>query len=814
MKVPFKWLGDLVDLSGFTPDQVAARLTEVGVAVEYVERRNAGVRGVVVGHVVEMAPHPNADRLRVARVDTGSEAPLQIVTGASNVQVGMLIPLAVEGATLAEGLAIKRSKLRGVESQGMMCGASELGLDPEDLPADLREGVLVFPPGTPIGGDVVDLLSLDDAVLILEPFANRPDTLGMLGVAREVAAALGRPLLPLDLEHDGADADVADSLAVTVADRVLCPLYTGRVVDGIRVGPTPLWMAGRLRNAGVRSVNNVVDITNYVMLEVGQPLHAFDHVHVRGNRIDVRPARDGEKMVSIDGKERVLEPTMLVIADAERPVAIAGVMGGLESEVSSTTTRVLLESAVFAPTSVRRTSGRLGLRSESSRRFEKGLDIHGVDVASRRACHWLSRLCGGRVLRGLAQDGAPPPAEVRVSMRPARVNRILGASVEADRMKAILEALHFRVEGGAADPTLTVTVPSFRSDVRREEDLAEEVARHYGYDNIPGTLPVGRTHPGRTSLTDASEERLRDFMVAMGLHEAVTLSLINPAEYGRLGMAPDRPMRVVNPLVIDQSELRTSLLPHLCQALAHNVRARAHAVRLFELSQVYLAREPREDGTPSEPEEARRLAMVLTGRDATGAFDFFTLKGIVEELMRRVRLHVTWTSLAEEDAQVCASHRGAFHPGKTAVLRAGGEVLGLVGVLHPQVQERLDVATEIMAAELDLGRIQGFFGALPVQYRQISRLQEVERDLALVVDEGLPAGRVEEAIRRAGGTELQTVRCFDVYTGTQIPAGRKSLAWSLSFQPVERTLTDVEIEARMAAIIQEVGASLGAQVRS
>lgn len=814
MKVPFKWLSDYVDLSGLTADRVAERLTAVGVAVEFVEKRNAGITGVLAGHIVQMDPHPDADRLRVARVDAGDAGMLQVVTGAPNVQLGMCVPVAVEGARLAGGLAIKKSKLRGVESQGMMCGASELGLDPNDLPADQREGVLVFPSDTPAGADVIDLFSVCEEVLVLEPFANRPDYLGLVGVAREAAAALGRPLKPLALDCVEDESDCAARLQVTIAERSLCPLYTGRLVDGVRLGPSPLWMAGRLRAAGIRSVNNVVDVTNYVMLELGQPLHAFDFSRVGGARIDVRPARSDEKMVSLDGKERALDPAMLVIADAERPVAIAGVMGGLDSEVSSETTCVLLEAAMFLPSSVRRTSARLGLRSESSRRFEKGLDYHGVEIASRRACHWLSKLCQGRVARGLAQDGVPPPAEVTVLMRPARVNRVLGAVIDVARMQEILEALQFRAEPTEVEGTLHVTVPSFRPDVRREEDLAEDIARHFGYDNIPGTLPVGRTHAGRTSPVDFAEDRVRDILAAMRLHEAVTLSLLNPAEYARLQIHSDRPVRVVNPLVVDQSELRTSLLPHVCHVLAHNVRARAVAVRMFELSNVYLAREPRADGTSPEPEEGKRLAVVLTGRDATGEFDFFTLKGIIDELVRRLRGAVRWVALAEADASACAPLRGAFHPGKTAVVMLGDAVLGIAGVLHPQVQERLDVGTDICAAELDLGLLLGSLPTVPVHYRGISRLPEVERDLALVVDAGLPSGRLEEAIRRAGGAELVTVRCFDVYTGAQIPAGKKSLAWSLSFQPHGRTLTDVEIEARMAAIVHEVGESLGARVRS
>lgn len=796
MKVPFKWLGDFVDLEGVTAQQLADRLLAVGVAIEIVENRNPlGISGVVVGRIAQLEPHPNADRLRVAQVDFGGRT-LQIVTGAPNVQQGHVVPVALEGARVLdrkEGklFSIGKSKLRGLPSEGMMCSADELGIVIKDLPVDQREGVLVFPPDTPLGADVLDLLAIDEQVLVVEPFANRPDFLSIMGIAREAAAALGRPLKPLDVAYDESDSRASERIAVEIADTALCPRYTARVLDEVRTGPTPLWMQGRLHAAGVRSVNNVVDVTNYVMIETGQPLHAFDFGRLRGGRITVRSARDGEKMQSIDGVERPLDPSMLVIADAEGAVAIAGVMGGLESEVSSETTAVLLESATFGPASVRRTSNRLALRSESSRRFEKGLDWHTADLASRRAAALLQRLCGAKAAAGFVDAGGPAPLPVHVTLRPSRVNHVLGAHVEAARMYEILRGLGFEVRdsGTQAD----VAVPSFRLDVRREEDLVEEIARHYGYDNIPSDLPRASA-AGRTNPQDRLEESLRDLLAEMDLDEAITFSLLHPSAYASIGWTSRDDVTVKNPLVADQSALRTTLLPHLVGAVEHNLRARARRVRLFEISKIYVGGEV--------PAEHRRLALALAG-DGQG---FFHLKGVLDGLLQRLHLEGAWS--------VPAAVGETFHPGKTAWLDAAGERLGVVGALHPQVQGGLGLDHEVVVAELDLDVLSRLAGERRTRFRSIARFPEVERDLALVVDREVSSGQVEREVTAAGGGLLQGVRCFDVYTGDPIPEGKKSMAYHLAFQSHERTLTDAEIDAALQAVIAKVGDALGASIRA
>jgi phenylalanyl-tRNA synthetase beta chain len=807
LKVPFKWLGEYVDLSGVTPQGLADRLNAVGVLVENVENRNQGITNVVVGRIEEISQHPNADRLRVCQVEVGRPERLQIVTGAPNVAEGNCVPVALEGANLAGGLKIKRSKLRGLESMGMMCSADELAISIKDLPADQREGVLIFPPDTPPGADVLELLGIDEVVLHLEPFANRPDSLSMIGIAREVSAALGRALKPIahDCEETGAEASA--QIAVRIDDRSLCPRYTARVIEGVKVGASPLWMAGRLQAAGMRSVNNVVDITNYVMLESGQPLHAFDLENIEGGRIEVRAARAGEKMMSLDGVERQLDERMLVIADGARPVAIAGVMGGLDSEVSDATTRVLLESASFNPASVRRTSTRLALRSESSRRFEKGLDWHGVDAASRRACHLLEKYCGGRVSRGVAEDGVAAPEAARVSVRPSRVARILGTAIPEPQIASILRGLQFHVDAESAE-RIEVTVPTWRPDVRREEDLIEEVARHYGYDNIPARLPGGVTYHGRTSEIDRDEEEIRDILVELGLFEAITLSLLHPIKYERIAMRSTGDVKVVNPLVADQAQIRTTLLPHLIESVMHNLNARAEHVELFEISKVYRQGET----ARSVPTEQRRLAVVVAGRKNGRPLDFYHAMGVVQGLFRRLRIPIKGEPFESEAPST-------FHPGKTARLRmvgGGAETnLGVIGALHPAVLEVLDTETEIVAAELDLDLIlsvlreQGW-----VQYRPISRFPEVSRDLALVVADEVPSGRIEEEMWRSAASSLVSVRCFDVYRGKQIDEGHKSMAYSLTFQQPDRTLTDADIEKLMSGIVERLQTAVGARVRA
>lgn len=804
MRVPFKWLKDFVDLEGVTADALAEKLTAAGVAVEHVEKRNKGVSGVVVGHIKDLGQHPNADRLRIAQVDVGNGKMLQIVTGAPNVKQDDRVPVALVGAMVfKEGkpAEIKDSKLRGEPSSGMMCSADELNITIKDLPVEQREGVLIFPADTPPGANVLDLMSIDDEVLILEPFANRADFLSILGVAREAAAALGRPLKPLDLEFPESEQNAADRVQVSIADYSLCPRYTARIIDSVKVGQTPLWMQGRLNAAGVRSVNNVVDITNYVMLETGQPLHAFDDDRVRGHHIEVRAARNDEKMVSIDGVERALDERMLVIADGEGPVAIAGVMGGLDSEVSNATTRVLLESANFNSASVRRTSNRLALRSESSKRFEKGLDYQQADLGSRRACALLAKLCGGVAARGLVDAGRGAPDPVHLTLRPERVNHILGAQISAPRMAEILRGLHFEV-----DSALKVWVPSFRLDVRREEDLVEEIARHYGYDNIPGALPRAGAAAGASSPIDRAEEWLRDVLLGYTLTEAITLGLIDPTAYARLGLSEIDMIGVKNPLVADQKALRTSLLPHLVQAVVHNLNARAHTVRLFEISRVYLGAKAR---------EVRRLGVAVAGAAqrthfsepaaAHPALGFFHLKGVIDEVLRRMGLQATW-----------APHLDAgntYHPGKVASLQVNGVDIGVAGALHPQVQEALDVTQEILVAEINLDFLLEHAAVRVVKYQPIARFPEVERDLALVVDEGVQSGRVADTLRGAGGPHLRDLRCFDIYRGSQVPQGHKSLAFSMTFASHERTLTDADIDAAMQAMVASARSVVGASVR-
>ncbi|MHB2018403.1 MAG: phenylalanine--tRNA ligase subunit beta [Candidatus Xenobia bacterium] len=771
MRVPISWLKEYVSIN-IPTQELADRLTAIGVAIESVEHRNkAGLSGVVAAHIRTIEKHPNADRLRVGQLEVGGET-LQIVTGAQNVQAGDTIPLARIGARVfdKEGKPqrIDKGKLRGIESFGMMCSANELGIDGKNLPEAQREGVMILPPDTPPGADVLKLFGIEEEVLIVEPFANRPDYLSIYGIAREVAVLLGEPLKPLVLDFAESSEDASALCKVENEAPELCQRYIARVILDASAGPSPLWMQGRLAAAGMRSINRIVDVTNYVLVEVGQPLHSFDYDKLEGHLVAVRKGRTGESMKSIDGETRALNDSMLVIADARVPVAIAGVMGGLDSEVSDATSRVLLESAHFHAATVRRTSQALGLRSESSRRFEKNLPYENADLGSRRACALLASF-GARIARGYVEAGTPAPTPVSLDLKPATVARVLGVSIPSDRIESILKALHMTVSAG--HDGFTVKVPGFRPDLRREIDLVEEVARHYGYDNVPTTLPGGRAQGGSVSM-EAGEEWLRDQMARQGFFEAITAGLYGADAREKTGFGERTEMKVYNPLSEDQAHLRSTLLVHLLEVLVHNARARQTSVRMFELSKIYTPGVASNNG--GGVQEQRRLGMVLWG-DGT---DLFTGRGAVEAL--------------GSGYSFAATEAPGFHRGKTARVMLHSQDVGVLGVLHPQKAAALELEGDVVLAELDYEAILA--DRKVVKYRPIARFPESERDMAFIVREDVVFGQLEGVVREVAAELLQSVRCMDVYRGDQIPSGHKSMMIRLVYQAADRTLSDKELE--------------------
>lgn len=800
MRVSLKWLQEFVDIP-VGVHELAERLTMAGLAVEGIEEPGREIAGVVTGRVREVRQHPNADRLLVCRVDVGRGEECEVVTGATNMREGDIVPVALEGARLCGGLTIKRSKFRGVVSEGMMCAADELGVG-ED-----HSGILILPPDTPVGVDVKEYLGLDDYILEFDLTPNRGDCLSILGVAREVAAILKQPLrVPSPAVPDGPLP--ADRVRIDIVDTDLCRRYVARLATNVRVGPSPLWMQRRLQTAGIRPISNVVDITNYVMLELGQPLHAFDYDTLAGGRIVVRRARPGETLVTLDKVERQLTPDMLVIADAENAVAVAGVMGGLATEVTEKTTSILLESAWFDPSSVRRTSRQLGLRSEASLRFEKGVDLEGCLRAANRAMELMASIGAGEVLPG-AVDEYPVRHKPRsIILRPERVAAILGVEVAANEAEDILRRLGFGVRRNP--DAFLVQVPSHRVDIHLEIDLIEEVARLYGYDMVPETLPFGATTPAGRKRHQALLDRIREILAACGLTEAITYSFINPAWFDRLGLpAQDslrRTIRLANPLSEEQSVMRTMLLPGLLVTLVRNYQRQVTSAALFEIGKVFLP-----VAGEQLPEERTHLGIALMGETPRGwnrparPLDFFYLKGVLQTLADRLGLQFAWE---RSTTPFC-------HPGRTARITSRGEELGWAGEIHPDVTGAFDLPDRVVACELDLERL---LRVVPEQratrFEGLPRFPSVNRDLAIVIDEKVPVASVMETIRDAGGDTLKELRLFDVFKGRQIPEGYRSLAFALRFRAPDRTLTEEEVNKRLEAIVSALAARWGAQLRS
>ncbi|MBE3589272.1 MAG: phenylalanine--tRNA ligase subunit beta [Firmicutes bacterium] len=815
MRVSYRWLQEFVPVE-LPPEELAERLTLVGLAVEAVERPWRHVEGVVAGRVTAVERHPASDHLKVVRVETGGAA-LTIVTGAPNARAGMLVPVALPGARLADGRRIAAADFRGVVSEGMCCSADELALPEPPGPRGLLE--LDPQEGWRPGMDVARALELDDAVLEVELTPNyAAHCQSVLGVAREVAALLELPLLPAERRRGPSQpapaswpADRPRPPRVFIEDEG-CARYVARFILDVRVGPSPLWLQRRLQAAGMRPISNVVDVTNYVMLETGQPLHAFDLDTLRGGLIGARAARPGETLRTLDGEERRLQEGDLVIADAEAPVALAGVMGGAATEVTERTRSILLESAWFDPARVGRTARRLGLLSEASGRFEKGVDPSGCRWVADRAAALIQALAGGTVPEEV-EDAYPRPARPRrLEVEAARIRGLLGVDLGDAEIASYLRRLHMdvRAEGGR----LVVTVPTFRPDVTEPVDLVEEVGRLYGLNRIPSAPLHGAPGRGGRSARRRALDELSRLMRAAGFTEAVTFTFHPEERLARLGLPPhderSRPIAVANPLSEAQEVMRTTMLPSLLDVLAHNHRVRRTDAALFEIARVYMGAD--EVAAGRLPQEPLRLAFVASGRLAPRhwregegrAADFFTAKGVVEAVLRLFRV---------EDARWERAREPFLHPGRAAYAAAGGRALGWVGELHPRVAAAWDLEGRVVAAELDVEALLAAGRALP-ELRPLPRFPAVARDLALVVDLATPAAEVERVMRQAGGELLRSIELFDVYAGERLGAGRRSLAYRLVYQADDRTLTEDEVEAVHGRVRQALAGELGAVLRS
>jgi phenylalanyl-tRNA synthetase beta chain len=790
MRVVLSWLRELAP-NDLEAEELAELLTSKGAEVERVDRPWAGLEGVIAARVVDVRDHPDSDRLCVARVQTGS-GEQEVVVGVRNMRPGDIVPLAPPGARvpiLPEPLSAR--PIRGVVSNGMLCAPDEMGISPT------HEGILILPADLEPGTDLKRAFGLDDAVLEIEVTPNRPDFLSVLGIAREVSAATGVPLHLPDTSVEEADEKAESVATIRIDDLERCPRYLARILRDVRDVPSPIAVQARLTAAGMRPISAAIDATNYVMLEIGQPLHPFDLALLAGPGIVVRRASDGERLVTLDGIERMFTSDDLLIADVERPVAVAGVMGGAIAEVSASTAEILLESATFERGGVQRTRRRLGLSTEASMRFERGVDPEAPPVGADRACHLMQRWIGASVLAGRIDVGVQPIRR-RIGVRPERAAMLLGYPVRTDDVVEVCRRLGFASEVG--DGAVEVEVPGYRVDIEREVDLIEEIVRVQGYDRVGSSLPPVR-QAGGSPEEYAFRGRARDRLEAAGLREIRPLPFTSERD---VALVPGpAPIRVTNPLDADLAFLRTSLLPALLDALRRNVHRHVGGAALFEVGRVFELEGDR-------PRERPRAGFAMTGpatqrwSEPPRPFDVFDATGVLESLL--AGLNVRSWSLGDAGGD-------PFHPGRSAVVLVDGRPAGVVGELHPSVAARFDLADRVAAAELDLAVLRSASSAT-VEVREPARFPPIRRDLAFVVDRATPAGAVRDEIRRAAGDLLGTLILFDVFEGPPLPEGRKSLAFALELRAPDRSLTGDEADEIVARVAAAVAARFGGELRA
>ena len=794
MKLNRKWLHEeFVDLSHISDKEFVEVMTVAGQKVETYERLDAEIKNVVVGKVLEIVRHENSDHMWVCQIDVGEEEPVQIVTGAQNVKVGDLVPVAKHNSWLPGGVHITKGKLRGVKSNGMLCGLEELGLTKNDFPYAIEDGIFIIEEECKIGDDINTVIGNDDTLVDFEITNNRPDCYSIIGLAREAAAAFDKPMRHHKPVVKGSDAgSIFDHLDVEVPAENLCARYTSRMVANVKIGPSPKWLRQRLRANGVRPINNIVDITNYVMLEYGQPMHAFDYRYVSSGKIVVREAAEGEVLTTLDGNLRNLKPGMLVIADESKPIGLAGIMGGENSEIMDDTTMVVFESANFDGTSIRQTALALGMRTDASGKFEKHLDPMMTLPAVERACELVEMLGAGDVLDGTIDVLNYVPQPKTLELEPEKINKLLGTNISEADMISYLKRLEIPVEGR------TIHVPSFRPDLNLMADIAEEVARLYGYNEIPTTSFKTSTQGGY------SEEMLAEAKAgqqcrAMGYSEIITYSFVSPAIFDNIRVPADSPLRnalrIQNPLGEDTSIMRTIATPSMLEILGRNNAYHNKSAKLYEIAKIYVPREGQ-----ALPEEPKMLILGAYGAKET----FFTLKGEIEALFTALRV--------KKASYTAVSDNPTFHPGRCAKVTVDGVEIGFMGQVHPLVAKNYGFECEVYCAELSFTKLLDL--RLPeATYVPLPKYPGVNRDIAIICDEALTVAQAESTIESAGGKLLRSVKLFDIYRGTGVPEGKKSLAFSLELRADDRTLTDTDSESVMEKVLKALQENCAATLR-
>lgn len=804
MNTSLSWIKAYVPDLDVTAQEYTDAMTLSGTKVEGYEKMDADLEKIVIGQILSIERHPDADKLIICQVNVGTET-VQIVTGAPNVKEGDKVPVVLDGGRVAGGhdgkmtpggIRIKKGKLRGIESCGMMCSIEELGSTREMYPEAPEYGIYIFPEDAVIGESAIKALGLDDVIFEYEVTSNRVDCYSVLGIAREAAATFGKKFVPPVVQATGNSEDAHDYVKVTVKDTDLCPRYTARVVKNIKIAPSPKWMQRRLASNGIRPINNIVDITNYVMEEYGQPMHAYDYDTIAGHEIVVRRAEKGEKFVTLDGQERTMDDSVLMICDGEKAVGIAGIMGGENSMITDDVKTMMFEAACFDGTNIRLSSKKVGLRTDASGKFEKGLDPNNAEAAINRACQLIEELGAGEVVGGIVDVYTAKKEPVRVPFEPEKINALLGTELSDEQMLKYFEAVELAYDAG----TNEIVAPTFRHDIFRTADLAEEVARFYGYDNIPTTLPRGEATTGKLPFKLRIEEVARDIAEYCGFSQGMTYSFESPKVFDKLLLEEDSPYRnaikISNPLGEDFSIMRTVPLNGMLTSLAFNYNHRNKNVRLYELGNVYL---PKQLPLTELPEERMQFTLGMYGEG-----DFFVMKGVVEEFFEKAGLHKT----ASYDPQ---AGKPFLHPGRQANIIYEGEVLGYLGEIHPAVADKYGIGEKAYVAVLDIPRVVEY-ASFDRKFEGIAKFPAVTRDISMMVSKDVLAGQIEAMILQRGGKHLESLNLFDIYEGEQVKKGYKSMAYSLVFRAKDKTMTEDEITSAMKKVFNGLE-SMGIELR-